>query len=533
MNGKICGQMEDLAGACGVGAAAFEERKYLAIATLYRDRQKPGGPGPSDVSYSAEWRAREDRMHWIVRIECEAEDGEHPSSSEAIRIERPRLEIAGDVGLTLEDGKRIMAALQRRVVADQLREYCDRSRRCSSCGAARPLKDRRRRVIDTVFGRVTVASPRYKRCRCGSHHEQTAPVSGLIPSRVLPELLRLQAKLGADLPYRRAAAILRTFLPEATCFSHATTRNRVIKVGQAIEDELHAEMAHRVPPLAPAQTMVVGIDGCFVKGIRGRRKTNLEIVLGRVEVPCRGSEVFAVVRHLDGRAKERVRTVLRRCGRTPDTAVTILSDGEDGMRTMLGRWLDPTVMHRLDWWHLYRRLEKMRKALLYLPFTSDRDWRDRLRAETWAIEHIRWTLWNGCTCVYLTDCAITQFCVELEIHRRAVLSAGREVDRIDHLLEQLAEFRRYLYGNAESLVNYNHARIAGERVSTAHVESTVNELVNWRMCKKQQMRWSPLGAQLLLHVRVAALNGCLERYAGSRSTTTAPANDDQPIAKAA
>ena len=64
------------------------------------------------------------------------------------------------------------------------------------------------------------------------------------------------------------------------------------------------------------------------------------------------------------------------------------------------------------------------------------------------------------------------------------------VDRIDHILQQLDEFRSYLYGNAESLVNYNIARIAGERVSTAHVESTVNQLVNWRMCKKQQMRWS-------------------------------------------
>jgi len=49
-------------------------------------------------------------------------------------------------------------------------------------------------------------------------------------------------------------------------------------------------------------------------------------------------------------------------------------------------------------------------------------------------------------------------------------------------------------------------------VSTAHVESTVNELVNWRMAKKQQMRWSSLGAQHLLHVRTAMLNGRLDGY---------------------
>ena len=34
------------------------------------------------------------------------------------------------------------------------------------------------------------------------------------------------------------------------------------------------------------------------------------------------------------------------------------------------------------------------------------------------------------------------------------------------------------------------------------------------MCKKRQMRWSRLGAQLMLYVRTAHLNGRLERYCG-------------------
>jgi hypothetical protein len=46
-------------------------------------------------------------------------------------------------------------------------------------------------------------------------------------------------------------------------------------------------------------------------------------------------------------------------------------------------------------------------------------------------------------------------------------------------------------------------------VSTAHVESTVNQLINWRFCKKQQMSWTRAGAQDLLHVKAALLNGLL------------------------
>ena len=97
----------------------------------------------------------------------------------------------------------------------------------------------------------------------------------------------------------------------------------------------------------------------------------------------------------------------------------------------------------------------------------------------------------------------------------------------------LDEFRKYLYGNATSLLNYNHAHTDGERVSTAHVESTVNQLVNWRMCKKQQMRWSPTGAQSLLHVRTAMLNRRLDRYTGLAALVPEAANDDKPMPRAA
>jgi transposase-like protein len=41
----------------------------------------------------------------------------------------------------------------------------------------------------------------------------------------------------------------------------------------------------------------------------------------------------------------------------------------------------------------------------------------------------------------------------------------------------------------------------GETISSAFVESTVNQVVSKRMVKKQQMRWAPKSAHLLLQVR--------------------------------
>jgi hypothetical protein len=90
-------------------------------------------------------------------------------------------------------------------------------------------------------------------------------------------------------------------------------------------------------------------------------------------------------------------------------------------------------------------------------------------------------------------------------------------ERFEGIEAKLDELRSYLYANRESVRGYAEAYRNGERISTAQVECTVNQLINWRMCKKQQMGWSRVGAQYLLHVKTAIINGRLERYTGNHS----------------
>jgi hypothetical protein len=49
---------------------------------------------------------------------------------------------AATLGLGLEDGKAVLAAVQRHLVATQVEEHCRDRRRSGHCGAQRPLKDR-------------------------------------------------------------------------------------------------------------------------------------------------------------------------------------------------------------------------------------------------------------------------------------------------------------------------------------------------------------------------------------------------------
>jgi hypothetical protein len=48
---------------------------------------------------------------------------------------------------------------------------------------------------------------------------------------------------------------------------------------------------------------------------------------------------------------------------------------------------------------------------------------------------------------------------------------------------------------------------AGERSSTGVAESTVNQVISERCCKKPQVAWMPRGAHLRLQIRTRVLNG--------------------------
>jgi mevalonate pyrophosphate decarboxylase len=82
-------------------------------------------------------------------------------------------------------------------------------------------------------------------------------------------------------------------------------------------------------------------------------------------------------------------------------------------------------------------------------------------------------------------------------------------------------------------VHYAARRRRGEPISTAFVESAVNEIVAKRMNKKQQMRWNRTTVQPFIDVRTAVLNDTLEDAFRRRFLGFRPGNDDRAIAAVA
>ncbi len=78
--------------------------------------------------------------------------------------------------------------------------------------------------------------------------------------------------------------------------------------------------------------------------------------------------------------------------------------------------------------------------------------------------------------------------------------------KFKQLLKAVEEFPTYIVNNGHLIPNYGERYRHSETISTASAESTVNEVVSTRFCKKQQMQWSKGGAHLLLQRRVKTLN---------------------------
>jgi len=174
-----------------------------------------------------------------------------------------------------------------------------------------------------------------------------------------------------------------------------------------------------------------------------------------------------------------------------------------------------------DWFHIAMRLQHLKQIANCL--SADDPAREAAKAViVEEVERLHWRLWNG----RARDAQISIDRIRAVMHhfqgepdRRRSIAPSRK------LWTALRALDGYLTGQSAWLANYAERHRAGLRVGTAVTEGTANVLVNRRMNKSQQMRWSRPGADLLLQVRCAIYNGTLGSGFGQKFH---PANDPSP-----
>ena len=216
---------------------------------------------------------------------------------------------------------------------------------------------------------------------------------------------------------------------------------------------------------------------------------------GNVETASRGRQVFGAVAKADTDISALIRQSLRAVSRTDDTELAAFTDGCPGLRSIL---VDAgiTTPPILDWFHIAMQIQHATQAKIVIVDE---------------VERLRWCIWNS-----------------------KAKNAKRSIDRVRRVMhvykDELGQHTRnapsrrlwralldvdgYLRGQSHWLVNYVKRYRSELRVGTSITEGTANFLVNRRMNKSQQMRWSRRGADLLLQVRRAVYNGAFGSGSG-------------------
>ena len=448
-------------------------------------------------------------MKFLVQVICVTEAAER-HQQEVFEIERENLAME-TLGLSLVESKSLLQGVQEFVVSEQVADDLERRRPCPDCCKRHTSKGQGSIEVKTVFGTVKVPNPRWHRCSCQSIGPSTfRPTTRWLSGQTSPELLYLETKWASLIPYAKVVELLKDVLPVADTLNQETVRNHLHATADRIEQGLGQEPVSlfdgsdqdwEEQPL-PDGPITVGIDGGFVRA--AHKEGWFEVIAGKSVVAFRredndetpSAKCFGFVQTYDEKPRRRLWELLKSQGMQENQQVVFLSDGGDTVRR-LQEYLHPSSEHLIDWFHITMRLtvlQQQRKALqAEQPQIGE--------AIAKQLESVKHLLWHGNAEEALER--LGGLIIELDLLRAFSHAA-------DKLGQGIGEFETYIRNNSEFIPNFGERFRQGETVSTAFVESTINQVVSKRFVKKQQMQWTLRGAHLLLQTRTKVLNNDLE-----------------------
>jgi hypothetical protein len=261
-----------------------------------------------------------------VQLVLCAEDGHEEQVHEIAIVEKPHQRIE-HLGFTLTEAKSLLKTLQEHLVEQQATAFIAAHAQCEHCGKSLGIKGYHTRTFRTLFGTITLTSPRLYHCRCQRRKTTTfRPLNLLLTEPTAPELLFMETKWASLVSYGLTAQALKDFLPVDETLNVTTLQNHTLAVAQRCEDELGEEQWAFVEgypadwgtlPI-PDGPLTVGIDGGYVRDWH-EKKSHFEVIVGKSilafrradEADSPSSKCFGFVQTLDTKPKRRLFEVLQ------------------------------------------------------------------------------------------------------------------------------------------------------------------------------------------------------------------------------
>jgi len=355
------------------------------------------------------------------------------------------------------------------------------------CGGKAKYVRMRGAMILSLFGRIPFKRRYYL---CPDCHRGQYPLDaklGYKPGQMTPQLLSIAGWVGAQLPFRRAAELLK-----ATCgisLSENSVRKATQRIGEEVEhqekdwqEESEDIAALRAQDLAPAEKaperLYGSLDGVLVPVEKEWRELKIGSWYVEKAAPGASKPKAAEIGYYCniGEAKKLGplfwATGYRRWASRARELIFV-ADAAVWIWNLVSDYF-PRAVQIVDWFHAVEYIAPIANAALGEGSDKARVWRDQVRDD----------LWEG--------------------RFDQVLAAFQQW--VDHPQAGLAAQRAFTYyTNNRERMRYPYFRAKGYRIGSGVVESACKQIGTQRL-KVAGARWSETGARRTAKARAALLS---------------------------
>ena len=351
------------------------------------------------------------------------------------------------IGLSLAESKQLLKTPQQQIVELQAKQFIKSEKQCPCCQKSRRLKEYRNLYYRTVFGIVSLSSPRLYFCSCEKRNRKSFSVlSQWLPEPISPELQYLEAKWASLMSYNLTAERLKDVLPIGDSINASTIRNHLTKVARRQDGELEGKAGHitgcprvlsELPK--PGKPITLGIDGGYLRQWDDKAK-NFEVIVGCSIPKQEAPKKFGFVQSVDDNPRRRIMGVFKSQGMQENQQVVFLSDGADNLRTAQMA-VYPESEHVLDWFHVTMRLTVLKqfaKGVIHTDAKTGQLLLERLSST-------KWYLWHG------------NFVKALELVEDCCLETSEPTityGNVKAFAKKLDEFHTCINNNSPMIPNY-------------------------------------------------------------------------------
>jgi hypothetical protein len=418
--------------------------------------------------------------------------------------------LAGGLSLSMGDSKSLLGSIQQHFLEVQVQSVSCEHAHCSKCTAPMKRKDTHTVVYRTLFGKFTLLNARFFACDCCENQgkKSYSPLSAILTTHTHPELLYVQSRWAALIPYGQSLRLLQDVLPLEGAVSLTNMKVKVSQVGQRIEADRAKQARAMVVLDESTQTatsgeeqtptsLSVGVDAGYIRSNAAKGEGSRRFGVIAVKTVETNSRCYAYVQTKVDDGSERISNFVEQGRDAPPTNVTFFTDAGADIKAatpLVGK----ASQRILDWFHF-----AMYFQIALQTATPFKRWQyNATRTIFEGIERVKWRLWHG---------QVDAACQRLRLLATWIGSQANTKLKAK-LTNRLFELLHYAEENVDYLVNYARRHRDKLPISSAMAESVVNQVISRRFVKKQQMRWSPQGAHHLVQVRTAVLNDELAEH---------------------